>query len=190
LLGFEWTQSQQATTGLVAKTYFLQDFPFLGMVRQKGTGTSLSAWNNLSLTNYTYLCNDFVNAPTATCPVAPGKRYFVYANYSDEQAWDLIGTGLPRTTTTQVMDNYGNATSIVVNTLNPDGSASGHSKSTTNIYTQDLANWYLGRLVSSVNTVSAPSVAPPAVPLPAGSTSNAAMSPQVLSVILSLLLDD
>lgn len=155
LLGFNWTQSEQLDTGLVKRTYYRQDFPFLGVAERTGTGTSSASWSNLTLTTYTYTCNDFVN-PIGTCPVAPGKRYFVYAAQSDEQGWDLNGAGLPRNRTTQTMDNFGNALTVTVDTLNPDGSASGYSKSTTNVYSNDPVNWNLGRLLKSSVTVTTP----------------------------------
>jgi len=168
LLGFNWNQSQQVNTGLTTRTYYRQDFPFLGMVDRTGKGTSAAAWSNLVLATNTYACNNFADPVAATCPVGPGKRYFVYASQSDEQGWDLTGAALPWLRTSQTMDNYGNPLTVTIDTLNPDGSASGHSKSTTSVYSNDLSNWYLGRLTRSTTTVTAPTVAPPVVPLSGG----------------------
>ena len=56
---------------------------------------------------------------------------------------------IPTATTSFQYDGYGNATQVVVSM--PDG----FSKTTANTYTNDTANWLLGRLTeSSVTSVS------------------------------------
>ena len=47
---------------------------------------------------------------------------------------------LPTVTTTTVYDAYGNPTTIAAST------GDGYSKTTTNTYAVDTANWFLGRL--------------------------------------------
>jgi hypothetical protein len=75
--------------------------------------------------------------------VAAGKRYFPYAAQSVESGNDLNGAALPTVTTTTQYDEFGNATQVTVDT------GDGYSKSTTNVYVNDVPNWLLGRLKSS-----------------------------------------
>jgi DNA-nicking Smr family endonuclease len=46
---------------------------------------------------------------------------------------------LPTVSTTTQYDAFGNATSVAVST------GDGHNKTTTNVYTNDVPNWLLGR---------------------------------------------
>jgi hypothetical protein len=57
---------------------------------------------------------------------------------------------LPVATTTYAYDTYGNPTQIVV------GTNDGFSKTSTNTYTNDATNWFLGRLTRSTVTSTAP----------------------------------
>jgi hypothetical protein len=63
---------------------------------------------------------------------------------------DLDGSALPKVTTANLYDAYGNATLVMVST--PDG----FSKTTVNTCSNDTANWYLGRLVGASVTSVAP----------------------------------
>ncbi|MDP1576532.1 MAG: hypothetical protein Q8L76_07190, partial [Cypionkella sp.] len=63
---------------------------------------------------------------------------------------ELTGGLISTVTTSNVYDGYGNPTSITVST--PDG----YSKTTTNTYVNDLANWYLGRLINATVSSTAP----------------------------------
>lgn len=171
VLGFEWTQQKDVSTGTVSRTYFRQDWPYAGLVEKTGKGTSESNWSNLGLTvNTSFFClataGTSAGAPCATGTNAPGRRYFIYPNQIDSQAWDYDGTSasggtftaLPRSRTTQTLDPLtGDATVIKVETLNPDGSATGYSKTITNVYAPvDATKWHLGRLLRSSVTVTAP----------------------------------
>jgi hypothetical protein len=106
-------------------------------------------------------CTDFDSV--AGCAPAAGRRYYPFPTQTVEKGWDLNGTALPITQTTTVQDCtnasptcYGNTTSVTVTTLNPDGTVTGYSKTTTNQYNNDLTNWYLGRLIRSTVTSTAP----------------------------------
>ena len=172
-LGFQWVQSKDVSSGVVSRTYYRQDWPYLGLVDKSGKGTSEANWSNLGLTvNTSFVCSAIVGtaagAPCTTSgtnpTVKPGARYFIYPNQIDSQAWEYTGMtstdgifiALPRNRTTQTLDDYGNATLVKVETLNPDGSASGYSKTTTSVFANDTANWYLGRLLRSSVTATAP----------------------------------
>jgi len=172
-LGFQWVQSKDVSSGVVSRTYYRQDWPYLGLVDKSGKGTSEANWSNLGLTvNTSFVCSAIVGtaagAPCTTSgaspTVKPGARYFIYPNQIDSQAWEYTGMtstdgifiALPRNRTTQTLDDYGNATLVKVETLNPDGSASGYSKTTSSVFANDTANWYLGRLLRSSVTATAP----------------------------------
>jgi hypothetical protein len=64
----------------------------------------------------------------------------------------LISTAgaIPPVTTTYRYDAYGNATQVAAST--PDG----FSKTTTNTYTNDTTNWFLGRLTGASVTSTTP----------------------------------
>ncbi len=173
LLGFQWVQSSDLTSGVTTRTYYRQDWPYLGLVEKSGRGTSSSNWSNLSLTvntGFTCIATDnavpAVSTPCSTAgAIKPKSRYFIYPHQVDTQAWDYTGTtagngvfiALPRTRTTQTLDNYGNVTMVKTETLNPNGSASGYSKTTTNVYAPvDPAVWHLGRLLRSTVTATSP----------------------------------
>ncbi len=96
----------------------------------------------------TYSCTN----PTtgAACAVAAGNRYFPFVSQSVETSNDLNGALLPTVTTTTVYDAYGNPISIVAST------GDGYSKTTTNTYTNDTTNWFLGRLTRSQVTSVTP----------------------------------
>jgi hypothetical protein len=65
-------------------------------------------------------------------------------------SFDLDGTTIPPVTTTYQYDAYGNATQVAAST--PDG----FSKTTTNTYTNDTTNWFLGRLTGASVTSTTP----------------------------------
>lgn len=156
LLGFRWLEATQVETNITSRSEFRQDWPYVGMpslVRKTLPGAGNGGV--LNSTTSTYGCEDF--DATSGCQVAPGKRYFPYLSQAAEASWDLNGTAMPTVTTTQSVDCastpttcYGNVTQITVST------GDGYSKTTTNTYTNDPANWILGRLVRAVVTSSTP----------------------------------
>ena len=125
---------------------FSQDWPYVGLPsvvkKMQSSGAVLSEVTN------TFACKD----PTtgSACTVAPGNRYFPFVSQSVETANDLSGAQLPTLTTTTQYDAFGNATSVVVST------GDGYIKTTTNTYTNDTANWFLGRLTRSTVQSTAP----------------------------------
>jgi hypothetical protein len=148
-LGFRWQQSVQAETGMTARTEFRQDWPYTGLVSlAKKTLSGSGNGGLLSQVTNTYGCTDFVSG--SGCTVAAGRRYFPYVSQGEETGYDLNGSALPTITTTSQYDSYGNPTQIVV------GTGDGYSKTTTNTYTNDAANWFLGRLTRATVTSTTP----------------------------------
>ena len=149
LLGFSWMQAIKAETSLGTRTEYRQDWPYVGLpslikttIASGGNGGSLSQVTN------TYGCKDFVSA--SGCTVALGRRYFPFTSQSVESGWDLNGAALPVVTTASQYDAWGNATQITVS------ASDGYSKTTTNTYTNDTVNWFLGRLTGATVTSTTP----------------------------------
>jgi hypothetical protein len=193
VLGFKYLQTTDAATGLTNRTWFRQDWPYIGSIDQLGQGKSSTSWNDLSTTVNTYGCFESSSGPGVSCSEAPGKRYFVYPINSTTRAWDLNGAGLPGTSTTHSgFDAFGNVGTVATTTLNIDGTASPYVKTVTNTYYNDPANWYLGRLLKSTVVATGPTVPAPVAP---GSGNEppappVKLPPQVLIPILQLLLSD
>lgn len=184
ILGFfQWIQTKNESTGLVSRTYFRQDFPFYGQADMVGRGTSDLNWSNLGLTKNKYTFKAFGPTDTdyaspATCvddpatgrplkscidsAIKPGNRYVVYPHEAVDKYWDWndqsnVFIALPQTRTTTIQDNWGNATQTTVETLLPDGSASGYSRTTSTVFSDpDKVNWRIGRAIKSTVTNTAP----------------------------------
>jgi hypothetical protein len=86
-----------------------------------------------------------------------GTRYQVMLAQAQAASADLDGSAIPTQTSTYQYDAYNNATQIVV------AATDGFSKTTSNTYTNDTTNWYLGRLAGATvtSTITSPG-SPPA----------------------------
>jgi hypothetical protein len=143
-LGFAQTAVRDMQTNIMDTTAYRQDFPYLGLVasttRTLGTQTLGQSANTYQFSN--------ASGTTAISPASAPYRVSLSQNVSS--GFDLDGSALPTVTTSNQYDAFGNATQVVVST--PDG----FGKTTTNTYTNDTANWYLGRLVGASVTSVAP----------------------------------
>lgn len=157
-LGFAWVQTQDANTGIIVRTAYHQDFPYIGMAYQIGRWDR--AWQLLAFNSNYFACRDPVTG--TNCVVAPGLRYFVYQWQNLQENWELSypgipGPKLPTTATNTEYDLWGNAVSVVVRTLGPAWEETGYNKTTINTFAPpDLANWIHGRLLKSTVTSTAP----------------------------------
>lgn len=145
-LGFEWMESTDIRTGILTRTGFRQDYPFIGMPFVVETRAS-SLGNTLLSSSLTAYADKTPTGPTR----------LPYATSSVSKSYDLVAgsdetkTPLVTTTTTTQIDTSGNATSVVVS------SSDGYSKTTTNVYGEDDATkWFLGRLTQSTVVSAAP----------------------------------
>src|SRR5262249_50588209 len=146
MLGFRWQQSTDSSTGITSRTEYRQDWSYTGL--PSVTKTSQSSGAVLKQATYAYGCN---NPATGTaCLLTPGRRHFPSASQSVETGADLTGAALPTVTTSSSYDAFGNTTSVTVST------GDGYSKTTTNTYTNDTVNWFLGRLIRSQVTSTTP----------------------------------
>ncbi len=146
LLGFRQMQTTDASTGIKGTITFRQDYPFQGLpssvVKTQSTGAVLNQVTN------TWADNPVVNSLTYN--FSTGKYHRSDLTQTVETSNDLNGAVLPTVTTTTGYDAYGNATSITV------GTGDGYSKSIVNTYTNDTANWFVGRLTRSQVTSTTP----------------------------------
>jgi hypothetical protein len=154
-LGFAQMNVNDPQTGIVTGTAFNQNFPLIGTVAWEWKGIWPQALNS---TSNTY---QFVNASGTSAVSSPSTAsapYRVSLLSSTAASSDLDGTTIPTVTTTYGpytgpnpgYDAFNNPLSITVST--PDG----YSKTTNNTYTNDTANWFLGRLIQSQVTNTAP----------------------------------
>ena len=127
-LGFAMLEQTDLQTGIVTRTNYRQDFPYIGMptiaTKTSSGGVELSRVEN-----------------TYAEKVIAGAGKFPYLAYSKEQSRDLNNVILPtRETWNESFDDWGNVTKITTQT------SDGFLKTTDNVYSNDPANWLLGRL--------------------------------------------
>jgi len=150
-LGFRQMTVTDQQTNIAQTTSYPQSFPFIGLASaQTKTIPSGSGMQTLNQTTNTY---QFVNASGGTTvgtPSVSSAPYQVSLSQSVTSSFDLDGSAIPPVTSSYQYDGYGNATQIAVST--PDGA----TKITTNTYTNDTVNWFLGRLTGATVTSTLP----------------------------------
>jgi hypothetical protein len=150
-LGFSTMTITDPQTGIVQTASYQQSFPFIGLTASlTKTIATGSGTQTLGQAVTTYQFTDAAGAATLSSPTNSGAPYQVSVAKTVASSADLDGSVLPTVTTTYQYDNLGNATQIVVST--PDGA----SKTTTNTYTNDTTNWFLGRLTGATVTSTLP----------------------------------
>lgn len=142
MLGFAKLTTTQEQSNIKTITHYRQEFPYIGLPwkveEQKMNGQYISQVEN----TYSNLNTD-----------ASGSK-FPYISQTVEKVHDFdSGDQLTEITTTSAYTgsdnggNYGNPTSIVVNTVNKLNPAESFSKQVINKYLPaDTSNWILGRL--------------------------------------------
>jgi hypothetical protein len=137
-LGFHQVSATDLQTNIVQTTTFRQDYPY---TMQVATDTKTFGSTTLSATTNTY---------TSTL-LSGTTHYQVFLTQTQTSGTDLDGTSvLPTTTSAFTYDAYNNATQIAVSI------SDGSTKTTTNTFTNDTTNWFLGRLIASSVTSTAP----------------------------------
>ncbi|MHB1077671.1 toxin TcdB middle/N-terminal domain-containing protein [Thiobacillus sp.] len=135
-LGFATLEQTDLQTGIVTRTEYRQDFPYIG---QPTLVTKTSAGGvELNRVENTYAEKTIV-----------GAGRFPYLGYSKEQSRDLNGVILPLSETWNTYDDdWGNLTKTIIQT------SDGFKKQTDSVYTNDGTNWLLGRLTRATVTSS------------------------------------
>jgi hypothetical protein len=154
-LGFRQVESTDAATGIKSITTARQDYPYVGLPSSIVTQTS----GGTVLKRVTNTWTDQLLTPAAG---SGGKWNKSQLTQSVEESFELNGSVVTTVTTTSQYDDWGNPTQIVV------GTGDGYSKTTTNTYTNNTSNWFLGRLTRSTvaSTAPAPTTLPPPPPPP------------------------
>ena len=138
-LGFRQTLSTDAQ-GIKSTTTYRQDYPYQGLpsTAEKRTGANV-------------LLNSVTNTwAFATNPGWSAQYHVPKLTGSVESSYELTGALISTVTTGTTFDAYGNPTQISVST------GDGYSKTTVNTYTNDTANWFLGRLTNATVTSTTP----------------------------------
>lgn len=147
-LGFRQFDATDGATGTKTSTVFRQDYPYQGLP----TSATQTQSNNSPLKSVTNTWN-FDTYPDTILPIATAngsKHHFPKLTATQEKTYELTGPLITQIDSSTAYDAYGNATQVTVS------SNDGYSKTTTNAYTNDLVNWYLGRLTRSTVTSTAP----------------------------------
>ena len=136
-LGFAALEQTDLQTGIVTRTQYRQDFPYIGqstlVTQTTSGGIELKRVEN-----------------THAVKAIPGGGQFVYLAYNKEQSKDLNGAiQLITETWNTYGDDWGNLTQTIVQT------SDGFKKQTDSVYTNDAANWLLGRLTRATVTSTA-----------------------------------
>jgi hypothetical protein len=175
--GFGTVSARDDDLDTVTATKYRYEWPYTGRVYShivlQGTSDAGQSPAIVSSTAVQFTCQNPVTAPATVlpgagaavfapgqagdCTVAPGARYQVWASRTFESHQDLSRARLPGSqTNVSDMDKFGNPGRVQVDTLNPDGAASGHTKITDTWYSNDEVNWLLGLPIRRTVTVTKP----------------------------------
>jgi hypothetical protein len=136
-LGFRWREATDPSSGLKARTEFLQDWPYVGLPSLMKEAQSSGAMLREVANTYSTL--------------ALGNRYFPFVWQSEARGNDLNGAPLPTVKTQTEYDGFGNPTRITASTSDE------RSRTTTNEYEEpNTEHWRLGRLKRSTVQSVAP----------------------------------
>src|ERR1051326_4318685 len=146
-LGFQQINISDPQTGIIAATGFNQTFPFIGTAAWEWKGP----WpQTLNSTSNTYQFFNAGGGSAVSSPSIKSAPYRVSLSSSQAASYDLDGTALPTVTTSYQYDAYNNPTQVVVSR------PGGYGKTTGNTYTNDITNWFLGRLTLAQVASTAP----------------------------------
>ncbi len=136
-LGFRWMETTDQSTGIVTFTEYRQDFPFIGQV-DYSESTLPDGGGDITIGR---LSNTW-----AATALNGGLTVFPHVSNSQAETFEINdGPANPAVTTvdtTATLDAFGNPTQMVVTTTGGGESF----VTTTNTYTNDTVNWFLGRL--------------------------------------------
>lgn len=146
-LGFRQTELSDTPSGVKTISTFRQTYPYHGLPQQVDR-QRISGGTLLSRLVNTWTDNPSVNALPYT--YTTGNYHRSDLTQSVETSYELSASLITTVTSTHTYDAYGNAL-----TVNLD-SGGGYSRLTTNTYTNDTTNWFLGRLLRTTVASTAP----------------------------------
>ena len=140
-LGFSQMTVTDRQTNVVQTTNYLTAFPYTGLIASQTKVCPQGSCLTASPVTLSSTVNCYDTDPNCqNLPPGGSAPFVVELMKRTQSSNDTDGTALPTVTTAYTYDSYGNALTVAQNVS--DGSA----KVTTNTYTNDAANWLLGRL--------------------------------------------
>jgi len=131
---------------LVDNSPSINVFPFLNMPKKVTLSHAYIRLGNL----VDMVTSETVNHYAVKSGVGWSSSYSVYLQNSTSEEKNLDGTPLKYITSTTVMDDFGNAVNITVDTQQSRLDATfAYRQTTSNTYENDTVNWHLGRLTAS-----------------------------------------
>ena len=140
-LGFRWREALNTGTGIRSRSDFSQTYPTNGM----------PTYIKTTLVSSGVILTETTN--TLTAQALGGTRYLPYASNTVDKRYEINGSLITSHSTSQTLDAYGNPTS---ETVTNSGGGSTWMSVTTNTYTNDAVNWFLGRLTQTSVTNTLP----------------------------------
>ncbi|VEN74598.1 conserved hypothetical protein [Candidatus Desulfarcum epimagneticum] len=141
-LGFEWIESTNEQTGIVTRTEFRQDFPYVGKPERMKVKIR-EAERDILIKDVVDMYDDIYREEA----LYGGKVYFPYAVESVKADFEVDGTFVAgEVTQNSDFDDYGNVGKTVVTKT---GGGQTFVKTTTSAYHNDISNWFLGQLTAS-----------------------------------------
>lgn len=143
-LGFAWRQETNQQTGIVQRTEYRQDFPYVGRLFRAEIRHS----DGTLLSEATSTLAEIITHDPASGP----DVHFPYISQLIEKKYELNNGSLISTTTTSTTyDDYGNPTQVDVVVSGDPGDV---SKSTVNTYVNNEIDWHIGNLTHTTATYS------------------------------------
>jgi len=160
-LGFSAMTSTDELLGMTTRTEYSQTYPFTGQVVssvQSFDNDTPATSDDIVLSEVDSSFDSIItHTGTETVSTHTGT-VFVYADSLTKKNYKLDGTLVSTVTTSNSYDNFGNPTTLVVDTsgLDYEGVMETYTTATTNTYTNDETNWFLGRLTRADVTQTLP----------------------------------
>lgn len=146
LLGFAWREETNQQTGIVKRTEYRQDFPYIG----RQSRNEIRSGDNTLLSESMSTFAEIVTHDLATGP----DVHFPYVSQLIEKKYELNGGALVSTAaTTTSYDNYGNPTQVDIVVA---GDPWNEYKTTVNTYSNDEINWHIGNVTQTTVIFSNP----------------------------------
>ena len=162
-LGFASMSATDELLGMTTRTQYNQSYPFTGQVVRSvqtfDNGTASNESDDIVLSELEATFASIATHTGVETVASHTGTIFTYADTVSKKNYKLDGTLVSTVTTSNSYDTFGNPTSISVNTsgLDYDGLMESYITATTNSYTNDESNWFLGRLTRAEVTHTLPS---------------------------------
>lgn len=143
-LGFAWREETDQQTGIVQRTEYRQDFPYIGRMAR----TEVRHSDGTLLSEATPTLAEIITHDPASGP----DVHFPYISQLIEKKYELNNGELVSTiTTSKTYDDYGNPTQIGVVVA---GAPWDENKTTVNSYSNDESSWQIGKITQTTVTYS------------------------------------